>query len=114
MINVIQNQETLIYVVDADTKLLIRGNLTYNRYESTKEPGIINYNAIYGGTMHAEFGVSDGGISSRTIDFEESQITKLGYDYKSITGNVISSSYDPELDAYLFPSVAIIYMSKLK
>lgn len=114
MTDIIQNQEVLIYIVDADSKQLIRRNFKYNI--CTSEVGGPDYisHVIFGGSMIEKRNVINFNQEPINFDFDEDQIAEFGYDHNSITGDIIKASYDPELDAYLYPSVAIIYMSKLK
>lgn len=108
----LRNQNTLIYVVDSESKQLIRDTLLYDYGQYGDR--LSAYSAIYGGTMSFDITIYYEDYVDKTFTFDENRITELGYDYSSITGNVIKASYDSGLDAYLYPSVAIIYMSKLK
>lgn len=115
MINAICSQEVLIYVVDADTKQLISKNFKYNCWTNQKDDdGFIYCYIMFGGILNYKNMSTYGSPSPVLFNFEESQVTEFGYDFSSITGNVIEATYDSELDGYIYPSVAIIYMSKLK
>jgi len=112
MVNLLKEQKIRVNILDAETKQIIQKNFVLD----TKE---LFVNSNFGALLKGGTGV----VSMRstpihasveeTLELVESPVIALEYDYSSITGNVISTTYDPESGFYFYPFVVNIYMSKL-
>lgn len=111
MYYVFTNQRIQLNVVDADTKQVIQKNILRDLRSGI--PGGSLVSLFKDGIDFMECVAASDAESELTIHFIESQITALGYNFNSITGNVITSTYDPESGLYLYPWIVNIYMSKL-
>jgi len=107
---VLLKQKIQVNVLDAATKQLIRENF------------LIDEGYVYG--IGQTYFLMENGVlfAERTnifqsyetaFNFVESQVTAFGYNYNSITGNVIEPILDSATELYMYPSVVNIYMSKL-
>jgi len=119
---VASSQKVQINVLDADTKQLIREDFYISHGhlfmgEGSSRPMPLICEMMDHGISYTTFGqyelLPDYGDRQKTIEFVESQVTALGYDYNSITGNVINLIHDPKTDMYFYPWIVNVYMSKL-
>lgn len=112
MARYVNDQKVKVVVFDADTKQIIQKNIVINTGGKLYEDYIVEI--LKDGVGHISAGyVTIGQGWQHTIEFLEDQITAIGYDYNSITGNVITAAYDPESGFHLYPWVVNIYMKKL-
>lgn len=112
MAYMIQEQKIQINILDADTNQIIQKNFLRDTEGSFVEYHLVE--VFKDGTGYATVGYAfQNEHYEATIKFIESQITAIGYDYNSITGNVISPVLDPDTGFYLYPWVVNVYMRKL-
>ncbi|HCO67318.1 MAG TPA: hypothetical protein DIT04_06125 [Dysgonomonas sp.] len=108
----LNDQKIRVNILDADTNQIIQRNILTDSHAGF--PGGPLVGIFHNGTADITIPYVGGDREGTyTIDFVQSQIASLGYDYSSITGNIFKSSYDSEVDLYLFPWVVNIYMRKL-
>lgn len=106
----LMDQVVQVNILDADTKQIIGENFLFNFQGGHYSH---EYNMIRGGSSPYTFKAASTNSSPFEFRFVENQITALGYDYNSITGNVINVVYDEKSGLDIFPWVVNIYMSKL-
>lgn len=121
MIKALENQRIQINVIDVDSKQIINEPFLIYKGVNSDLPGVSadvymvikdgSYFMDINGLIYGDY--LSGYFSEITFDFVESQITALGYDFNSISGNIIKPIYDPKTELYCYPWIVNIYMKKL-